>query len=1162
VYYIDAQQGFYYAILTSKTIRAFYLDSSGNTIYVSVYRWDLNTSWIIFQAPLSTRIYLREESYSMSTFATPSNWFSGNPAPATPHYNITVSFPQQWGGTNFATIYPQNSAVSIARWFDGSMVVVRNTTTYSFNTGYSLTFQADIINTYVTTGTTYTASISLTTANNPPSVTLQANASGLAGYEKAGIGVGGAYCAGFHAVNNVWITSASWSFNSEYPIWNLAYSAASLTYSTSGSTSVAITTSSSTTTHNDYACYNFRIINRYIVNINLILSQSSVSFSADKQYIQSNNIITTDTNNKIYIAGALETLPHASILGASSSSTYYVYSRSVTISSSTRQDWTKPIVLIYDSSGGSTTLSISNTTIQPGDAIAPHLFMWRFNGVDGYIQTPYMSTFNQNPFTVLTSIWQDVIKSGDNPVFVTCDSFVQGRCLHIVIRYGHPHLGFYADDLSSGTLLQANTWYFLGFAWEGPTTKKQLIYVDAALHSTRTSSGLLTVTTGSATGNGGTIGRSFWTYFQGYIAQMLIYSRALSSTEIYNAYAYNIISSSNLILFLDPTFYNGTHYIDLSPYGNHGTPYGGVSRFVDSRQWLYLIKNRYSDGLLHLQWFPGGSRIYLYSGNNLVASYTIPGSPSQQVADYAVSIPSGYTIDRVLAYIPMQSSQAQADYQVVRSPNPAAVIYSPVSGVAPAWLFNYGSSVTVAVINPPNIYNNSQITLDLVYTYPIRYTKPTLDVLVAQGGDLVSLFPISGSIQANPSHISINGSIDLSSYVGSTVILSLDGSYSITGQAVTGYIGSYLAVYPQASGVMLTGTFNISVAVILYNIATMMNYTYAIDTMQLKQITADKIQYVISGQITGSWQYRIPISINLMELPTSFQETGFLFRLILPTQTWINNGLLCPNLEDLIMVDGSGRPLAFYLFRQGATSVVYVRYDSIITTTQIVIYVLLKNQALCGTGNSFSTLSAFDAVDPRDFTDDFGYNVYFNYFSWNLLVFIPQAADASLKAGSSFYDAVELNATSVWARHGSLITWQQSLNQSIWSVGDEIIAVIARPNFDSLLIYRNGEPIFAIDLKNVDASPGQYLGYKGAKVYAGKMLMYSYSIGQIVGGFSMPKMIGPEQPRSSSGGEANWWWAVIGALIPLIVIAVIFRLIENPPISGRGGRGGGGGLPW
>jgi len=97
----------------------------------------------------------------------------------------------------------------------------------------------------------------------------------------------------------------------------------------------------------------------------------------------------------------------------------------------------------------------------------------------------------------------------------------------------------------------------------------------------------------------------------------------------------------------------------------------------------------------------------------------------------------------------------------------------------------------------------------------------------------------------------------------------------------------------------------------------------------------------------------------------------------------------------------------------------------------------------------------------------------------------------------------------------------------------------------------------------VNASPGQYIGYKGAKAYAGKMLMYSYSVGQIVGGFQMPKSIGPEQPKQAtgSGGEANWW-AVIGALIPLIVIAVIFRLIENPPPVGRGSRGGGGGLPW
>jgi hypothetical protein len=796
VYYIDATQGFYYAILTPKTLRAFYLDSSGNTIYVTVYRWDLNTSWIIFQAPLSTRIYLREESYAMGTFATPSSWFSASAvAVGTPYYNVSATFPVPWSAARFTTIYPQNSTVSIVKWFDGSSVFVRNTTRFNFNNTYSVELSASTT-TNVSASTSYTATFSLAVYNSAPAASITGRARG-------------AYSTNFYyPVTN--FCSSGTKYDRLYqsaggdqgPIYEFT-----LTYS-STSSSVTITTSSSTI-QESYRCWAFNAINNtYIVQLNLTLSATSASFYTDKQYYQSNNIITTDTGNKIHVAGPLETLPYASVVGLSSSSTYYVYTRSVTISSNTRQDWTKPIVLIYDSSGGTTTLSITNVTIQPGDAIAPHLYKWHFNGVNGYIQVPYLAAFNQNPFTVMGWVLQELLR--ENPMFGTGDSYATDRYLHAVIRNGYAYLGFFSDDLQSSTQLQTNWWYFLAFAWEGPTTKKQLIYVDAALDSTRTSSGLLTVTTGSGTGNGGWIGKWSQNYFKGFIAQVLIYSRALSGTEIYNAYAYNIISSSDLTLFLDPTFYNGTHYIDISGNNNHGTPYGGVSRVLDSRQWLYLVKNRYNDGLLHLQWFPGGSKIYLFSGSNLVASYVVPGSPSQQVPDYAVSIPSGYVIDRVLAYIPMQSSQA--DYQVVRSPNPAAILYSPLTGVAPIWLFNYPSSITVAVTNPPNVYNNSQITLDLVYTYPTRYTKPALDVFVAQGGDLVSLFPISGSVQANPSYVYVNGFIDLSNYVGSTVILDVSGSYNISGQASSGYIGSYLAVYPQSSGVTISGTFNISVA--------------------------------------------------------------------------------------------------------------------------------------------------------------------------------------------------------------------------------------------------------------------------------------------------------------------------------------------------------------
>jgi len=116
VYYIDAQQGFYYAILTNKTTRVFYLDSSGNTIYISAYRWDLNTSWIIFQRPPQHKNILKRRELFDEHFLDPTNWFSGNQASATPYYSISVSFPSPWSTAQSTTIYPDSSRVTITRW--------------------------------------------------------------------------------------------------------------------------------------------------------------------------------------------------------------------------------------------------------------------------------------------------------------------------------------------------------------------------------------------------------------------------------------------------------------------------------------------------------------------------------------------------------------------------------------------------------------------------------------------------------------------------------------------------------------------------------------------------------------------------------------------------------------------------------------------------------------------------------------------------------------------------------------------------------------------------------------------------------------------------------------------------------------------------------------
>ncbi|MER3570409.1 MAG: hypothetical protein C4348_02300, partial [Patescibacteria group bacterium] len=154
-----------------------------------------------------------------------------------------------------------------------------------------------------------------------------------------------------------------------------------------------------------------------------------------------------------------------------------------------------------------------------------------FDRVDDYVQVPYMNVFNQRPFTVMGWVWLNQT-SGNRPLFSTGDVASTDRYLHLLARNSFPYLGFYFDDLQSPTSLNLNRWYHLTFVWEGPVTKKQIIYINGIKDSERISTGLLTVTSGSATGDGGWIGRYSGSYQNGLIDEVRIYNRALSDQEI------------------------------------------------------------------------------------------------------------------------------------------------------------------------------------------------------------------------------------------------------------------------------------------------------------------------------------------------------------------------------------------------------------------------------------------------------------------------------------------------------------------------------------------------------------------------------------------------------------------------------------------------------
>jgi hypothetical protein len=133
------------------------------------------------------------------------------------------------------------------------------------------------------------------------------------------------------------------------------------------------------------------------------------------------------------------------------------------------------------------------------------------------------------------------------------------------------------------------------------------------------------------------------------IAQVLIYGRALNDSEISSFYASNIVYVNNLRLFLDPTFFNGTHFIDFSGNNNHGKGYNGVQRVPAENIWLYHIKGLNADGSIRLRFIPKNSEVIIANGTGTVLRLFIgeeaKANDAGMVEDIVLPIePGNYTV--------------------------------------------------------------------------------------------------------------------------------------------------------------------------------------------------------------------------------------------------------------------------------------------------------------------------------------------------------------------------------------------------------------------------------------------------------------------------------------------------------------------------------------
>ncbi|MEM1694689.1 MAG: LamG-like jellyroll fold domain-containing protein [Ignisphaera sp.] len=256
--------------------------------------------------------------------------------------------------------------------------------------------------------------------------------------------------------------------------------------------------------------------------------------------------------------------------------------------------------------------------VRGGDVFAPHLYDLHFNGVNQYASVPSF-TFPQI-FTVVLSVKvYPQIPSGFEWVFRHRYPGVWYGTVSLTVE---PDLGttfricgidgaeyrlgtslIYDEDVFTQVAVQHNGSAMRMFK-NGVLIKEMSVSVLPMLRTDE----LWLFQHGGGDMHINMVASSF-----------LIYSRALSNEEISNAMR-GVVSASGLRLFIDPTFFDGVKYIDLSGNGNHAYPYNNPSRVPTENPFLWVIRGLYNDNLVRFRFIPEGWHIVvrLLSGEEII----------------------------------------------------------------------------------------------------------------------------------------------------------------------------------------------------------------------------------------------------------------------------------------------------------------------------------------------------------------------------------------------------------------------------------------------------------------------------------------------------------------------------------------------------------------
>ena len=278
-------------------------------------------------------------------------------------------------------------------------------------------------------------------------------------------------------------------------------------------------------------------------------------------------------------------------------------------------------------------LALDNVDLQPNDVVSWHGWDWHIDDNDQrMIEFALPSTIDFYEGTLATRAkWVEA--DADEKVNTFFVNFIasDGSLFNIKRGWG-PH-GFEAA-ISNGTVeyntdrifTSDNSWHNVLAKFDGASLT--LTVDDAATSTTIPSDfgGALNIYKVVVCSTDSSVKRA---YKESYV---------IAWTTVVN-YDFSNIVTTKPVLITDPTWFNGTHYLDLVN-GIAATTYNEILRIPAEQPFLWHIKNLKSDNKLHLMWFPAGSIVRVIDANGFVREWTVSGNATVegQVEDFAVSV--------------------------------------------------------------------------------------------------------------------------------------------------------------------------------------------------------------------------------------------------------------------------------------------------------------------------------------------------------------------------------------------------------------------------------------------------------------------------------------------------------------------------------------------